>query len=74
LRHRIRHLEHDLRDITTHCHAEHERRMSLEALVGVKLPSSFDSMLELRSSFLTTVLLPQMSPIGTVTLRPPGTA
>jgi hypothetical protein len=36
LRHRIRHLEHDLRDITT-IHAEHERRMSLEALVGVKI-------------------------------------
>jgi hypothetical protein len=36
LRHRIRHLEHDLRDITTF-HAEHERRMSLEALVGVKI-------------------------------------
>jgi hypothetical protein len=39
LRCRIRHLEHDLRDITACCHAERERRMSLEALVGVELPS-----------------------------------
>jgi hypothetical protein len=31
---RIRHLEHDLRDITARCSAERERRMSLEALVG----------------------------------------
>jgi hypothetical protein len=58
LRRRVRHLEHDQRDITARCQAERERRMSLEALVGVKLPPSFDSMLELRSSFLTTVLLP----------------
>jgi hypothetical protein len=36
LRRRVRHLEHDLRDITAHCHAEHERRMTLEALVGGK--------------------------------------
>jgi hypothetical protein len=36
LRRRIRHLEHDLRDITARCHAERERRMSLEALVGGK--------------------------------------
>jgi hypothetical protein len=34
---RIRHLEHDLRDITARCSAEHERRMSLEALVGGKI-------------------------------------
>jgi hypothetical protein len=34
LRHRIRHLEHDLRDITAHCQAERERRIALEALVG----------------------------------------
>jgi hypothetical protein len=33
-RRHIRHLEHDLRDITAHCSAERERRMSLEALVG----------------------------------------
>jgi hypothetical protein len=37
LRHRIRHLEHDLRDITARCSAEHERHMSLEALVGGKI-------------------------------------
>jgi hypothetical protein len=35
--HRIRHLEHDLRDITARCSAERERRMSLEALVGGKI-------------------------------------
>jgi hypothetical protein len=34
LRRRIRHLEHNLRDITTRCSAEREHRMSLEALVG----------------------------------------
>jgi hypothetical protein len=37
LRRRILHLEHDLRDITTHCSAERERRMNLEALVGGKI-------------------------------------
>jgi 50S ribosomal subunit-associated GTPase HflX len=37
LRHRIRHLEHNLRDVTAHCSAERERRMSLEALVGGKI-------------------------------------
>jgi hypothetical protein len=37
LRRRIRHLEHNLRDITTRCSAERERRMSLEALVGGKI-------------------------------------
>jgi uncharacterized membrane protein len=36
LRRRVRHLEHDLRDITTRCQAERERRMALEALVGSK--------------------------------------
>jgi hypothetical protein len=36
LRCRVRHLEHDLRDITTRCHAEREHRMALEALVGGK--------------------------------------
>jgi hypothetical protein len=35
LHRRIRHLEHNLRDITARCNAERERRMSLEALVGV---------------------------------------
>jgi hypothetical protein len=34
---RIRHLEHDLRDITAHCSAERERRMSLEVLVVGKI-------------------------------------
>jgi hypothetical protein len=38
----IRHLEHNLRDITARCNAERERRMSLEALVGVRFPSLFD--------------------------------
>jgi hypothetical protein len=37
LRRHIRHLEHDLRDITARCCAERERRMSLEALVGSKI-------------------------------------
>jgi hypothetical protein len=36
LRHRIRHLEHNLLDITARCNAERERRMNLEALVGGK--------------------------------------
>jgi hypothetical protein len=36
LRRRIRHLEHDLQDITARCQAERERRMALEALVGGK--------------------------------------
>jgi hypothetical protein len=34
LRRRIRHLEHDLWDITARCCAEHERRMSLEVVIG----------------------------------------
>jgi hypothetical protein len=37
LHRRIRHLEHNLRDITACCSAERERRMSLEALVGGKI-------------------------------------
>jgi hypothetical protein len=40
LRCRIRHMEHDLRDITSRCHAERERRMSLEALIGGKITIS----------------------------------
>jgi hypothetical protein len=36
-RHRIRHLEHNLRDISPRCSAERERHMSLEALVGGKI-------------------------------------
>jgi hypothetical protein len=43
LRHRIQHLEHNLRDITTCCSAERERRMILEALIGVRSSSSSDS-------------------------------
>jgi hypothetical protein len=39
-RHRIRHLEHNLRDITARCNAERERRMSLEVLVGGKITIS----------------------------------
>jgi hypothetical protein len=37
LRRRIRHLEHNLRDITARCNAERERRMSLKALIGGKI-------------------------------------
>jgi hypothetical protein len=37
LRRRIRHLEHNLRDITARCNAEREHRISLEALVGGKI-------------------------------------
>jgi hypothetical protein len=37
LRRRIRHLEHNLRDISPRCSAEREHRMSLEALVGGKI-------------------------------------
>jgi hypothetical protein len=37
LRRRIRHLEHNLRDITTRCSAERKCHMSLEALVGDKI-------------------------------------
>jgi hypothetical protein len=37
LRRRIRHLEHNLRDITARCSAERKHRMSLEALVGGKI-------------------------------------
>jgi hypothetical protein len=40
LRRRIRHLEHNLQDITARCNAERERRMSLEALVGDKISIS----------------------------------
>jgi hypothetical protein len=58
LRRRIWHLEHDLRDITTRCHTERECRMSLEALVGVKLPSLLDSMFRLRTSFSNNCSFP----------------
>jgi hypothetical protein len=36
LRRRVRHLEHDLRDITARRQAKRECRMALEALVGGK--------------------------------------
>jgi hypothetical protein len=36
LRRRIRHLEHNLRDITARYNAERERRMNLEVFVGGK--------------------------------------
>jgi hypothetical protein len=41
LRRRIRHLEHNLRDITARCSAERERRMSLEALIGGRICTLF---------------------------------
>jgi hypothetical protein len=34
LRRHIRHLEHDMRDITARCCAEREHRMSLEVAIG----------------------------------------
>jgi hypothetical protein len=37
LRRHIRHLEHNLREITARCNAERERRMCLEALIGGKI-------------------------------------
>jgi hypothetical protein len=37
LRRRIRHLEHDLRDITACCCTERERRMSLEVAIGSEI-------------------------------------
>jgi hypothetical protein len=37
LRRRIRHLEHDLRDIAARCSAERECHMSLEALISGKI-------------------------------------
>jgi hypothetical protein len=56
---RIRHLEHDLRDITARCHAECKRHMSLEALVGGKdLHLYLIPCLSLNFRFLTIALLP----------------
>jgi hypothetical protein len=64
----VRHLEHDLWDITARCQAERERRMALEALIGGKnFHLHLDSMLVPGSLSLTTVLLSQMFPKGTVT-------
>jgi hypothetical protein len=37
LRRHIRHLKHDLRDITARCSAEREHCMSLEVLIGGKI-------------------------------------
>jgi hypothetical protein len=68
LRHHVRHLEHDLRDIIARYQAERERRMALEALVGGKhLPLLSDSMLTSGSLLLMTTPLSQMSLIGTIT-------
>jgi hypothetical protein len=68
LRRRVRHLEHDLWDITARCQAERERRMALEELAGGKhFHLHLDSMLAPGSLSLTTVLLSQMFPTGTVT-------
>jgi hypothetical protein len=67
LRLRVRHLEHDLRDITARCQAERERRMALEALVGGKhFHLHLDSALAPGSLSLTTVPLFQMSLTGTI--------
>jgi hypothetical protein len=58
LRRCVRHLEHDLRDITARCQAERERRMVLEALVGGKhFQLHLDSALAPGPLFLTTVPL-----------------
>jgi hypothetical protein len=68
LRRRVRHLEHDLRDITARCQAERERRMALEALVGGKyLWLLLDSTFTSGSLPLMTTSLYQMSLIGTIT-------
>jgi hypothetical protein len=68
LRRRVRHLEHDLRDIIAHCQAERERRMALEALVGGKhLQLLSDPMLTPGPLPLMTTPLSQMSLIGTIT-------
>jgi hypothetical protein len=55
LRRRIRHLEHNLQDITTCCNAERERRMSLEVLIGGKISIFFDSHAKAQIPHLTTV-------------------
>jgi hypothetical protein len=68
LRRRVRHLEHDLQDITARCQAERERRMALEALVGGKhLQLLSDPVLTSGSLPLMTTPLSQMSLIGTIT-------
>jgi hypothetical protein len=61
-------LEHGLRDITAHCQAERERRMALEALVGVNVYDFFlTSCPHLDFLPLTSTPLFQMSPTGTTT-------
>jgi hypothetical protein len=68
LRRRIRHLEHDLRDIAARCQAERERRMALEALVGGKcFHLHLDSMLAPKYLSLTIVPLSQMFLTGSAT-------
>jgi hypothetical protein len=52
---RIRHLEHNLRDITARCSAERERRMSLEALVGGKIIIFISLPYSISNFYLTTV-------------------
>jgi hypothetical protein len=54
LRRRIRHLEHNLRDITARCSAERERLMSLEALVGGKIMFKFQISLSTRTCSLSS--------------------
>jgi hypothetical protein len=57
LRHRIRYLEHNLRNITAHCSAERERRMSFNKLFPSldvsdrynNLKASWDSLMEAAS-------------------------
>jgi hypothetical protein len=67
LRRRIRHLEHNLRDITARCNAERERRMSLQVLVGGKtIVFYLTPVLNLKSSPNNYSLL-QISLTDTVT-------
>jgi hypothetical protein len=76
LRRRIRHPEHNLRDITARCSAEHERRMNLEALVGGKIFILIGfSFLSFRSHFQQEFApFLQMFLTGITTSRLPGTA
>jgi hypothetical protein len=67
LRRRVRHLEHELQDITARCQAERERRMALEALVEGKYLQLLDSMPTSGSLPLTTTPVSQMFLIGTIT-------
>jgi hypothetical protein len=58
LRHRIRHLEHDLRDITARCSAECKCRMSLEVLVGVRSSPLLDSHAQVSDPMFNENLFP----------------